>query len=344
MKKMPPKKNNATTTSATTSTSSSHTPFPPPMSTLSHLVNNIPEDRTWFGLYDLSERLFLSILLFYYCLLTRPLEFLRFSHLYNYQWYGRYPALLLQVCFPIVPFLLALYVIYEEIRSIWKKNWMTDCPGATFFVKPEGVIHNLMWQMWLNIGMYTSIFLIIKDDPQGSETSYQDTAATDKKFWFSKGAKYSARYPKKVCEWDGYKLTMNVHNVGLETPKVMVKLIDSYLGIGDKVCQFVPPAAGNGLVAEVAAAHEPATTSNDPKKNDEEKLTFSTIKELEEIFQSDPKYAGNVGVGTEFVTADSTFGVHQADILTIRRPNGEVEVLRCMYWVKKKKDIISFLF
>jgi hypothetical protein len=190
MKKMPSQKNNTTTTSATTSTSSSHTPFPPPMSTLSHLVNNIPEDRTWFGLYDLSERLFLSILLFYYCLLTRPLEFLRFSHLYNYQWYGRYPALLLQVCFPIVPFLLALYVIYEEIRSIWKKNWMTDCPGATFFVKPEGVIHNLMWQMWLNIGMYTSIFLIIKDDPQGSETSYQDTAATDKKFWFSKGAKY----------------------------------------------------------------------------------------------------------------------------------------------------------
>ena len=144
---------------------------------------------------------------------------------------------------------------------------------------------------------------------------------------------------------------MNVQNVGLETPKVMVKLIDSYLGIGDKVCQFVPPAAGNGLVAEVAevaAAHEPATTSNDtsndPKKNDEEKLTFSTIKELEEIFQSDPKYAGNVGVGTEFVTADSTFGVHQADILTIRRPNGEVEVLRCMYWVKKKKILFLFYF
>lgn len=193
---------------------------------------------------------------------------------------------------------------------MFASNWMTGCPGATFYAKPKGFLNNLMWQWWLTIGMFTSIFLIIKDDPVGAQTTYQDTAATDKQFWFAKGRQCGARYPLKVLDWDGKKLKVNTDLS--KTPRVMIKLIDSYLGIGDKVVQM---------------GEEPAGGNPDP-----EVTYFKDEEDLEAIFRNEPKYAGVPAVGTEFIMADKAFGVHQGDCLTVRLPCGKVEVLRCMFW------------
>jgi hypothetical protein len=272
------------------------------------LVNNVPE-REWFSFGDLLERFTLSVVLYYWCLLTRPIEFIRFAYLYNTNWYYYLPAVALTACFPIMPLLLMVWVCVEEVKKKWSANWMTGCPGACFYAQPDGFVHNLLWQWWLNIGMFSSVFLIIKDDAEGSRTTYQDTAATDKSFWFAKGRQCGARYPLKVCDWDGAKL--KVHADLSKTPRIMIKLVDSYLGIGDKVVQMGEPPA-SGAEAEVTY--------------------FKDVDELEAIFRQEPAYQGVVATGTEFVMADKTFGVHQADCLTVRLPDGSVEVVRCMYW------------
>ena len=120
------------------------------------LVNNVPE-RDWFSFGDLFERLALSVVLYYWCLLTRPLEFLRFCYLYNTNWYYFVPALALTAAFPVMPFLLMVWVCCEEVKGMFASNWMTGCPGATFYAKPAGFFNNMMWQWWLNIGLLLNV-------------------------------------------------------------------------------------------------------------------------------------------------------------------------------------------
>eukprot|EP00656_Telonema_subtile_P007541 TRINITY_DN13537_c0_g1_i2.p1 TRINITY_DN13537_c0_g1~~TRINITY_DN13537_c0_g1_i2.p1 ORF type:complete len:351 (-),score=110.74 TRINITY_DN13537_c0_g1_i2:197-1249(-) len=217
--------------------------------------------------------------------------------------YYTVPGVLMTMTLPVLPFVLLWYVAAQELVSSFQANWMTDCPGACFFVKPKGVVNNLLWQWWLNLGMYTSIFMMVLDDPEGARHSVKDYDTT-KEFWFRKGAECNARYPKTICSWDGTQLTM--HHELKPTERVMLKITDSYLGIGDKIVQL-----GEG-------------------EDSEEACYVKDTAALEALCNK--HYLNKTVIGTEFVSANPRFGVHQGDVLTMRLPDGQVHVLRCMYW------------
>lgn len=278
-------------------------PTTEPSFLLYDLVSNPPK-YDWFGLRDLTQRMCLALALFYYLLFTRPLQFFRYSWYFNTVWYYTVPGAIMTLALPVLPLILLGYVLFEEIRSKFQSNWMTGCPGAGFYARPKGYLHNLCWQWWLNVGMYTSIFLLVRDSKAGALSSYDDSQGTTKQFWFDKGAQCGARYPLKVCEWQGDNLAMM--SDWQQTPRMILKIVDSYLGIGDQIVEL-----GQG-------------------EDTDEVMFLSDQHALEELLRT--KYAGKHVLGTEFVIADPQFGVHQGDTLTLRLPDGQVHVLRTMFW------------
>eukprot|EP00937_MAST-01D_sp_MAST-1D-sp2_P005890 g5890.t1 len=283
---------------------------------LLHDLCSNPPAKQWFGFADLLERCALAVALHYYLLFTKPVAYSTYTLNYNQIWYYKIPGLLMTLCLPVLPVLLMAIVAVEEVRSVWKANWMTDCPGATFYAKPDGVLTNLLWQWWLNLGMYSSCFLIVGDSTAGVRATWQDDEGTNKAFWFGKGAECGARYPLKVCDWDGAGLKMHVDVAEKPRLKFILKIIDSYLGIGDKIVQFGAEGAGS---SGAGAGSGEVTVVRD-------------VAELEALLRAEPMYAGKPVVGTEFVEASPRFGVHQGDVLTLRLPDGRVHVLRAMYW------------
>ena len=57
---------------------------------------------------------------------------------------------------------------------------------------------------------------------------------TDKYFWRQKMSDVGCQVPGAIANWDGNKLTM-VKGHPLSIKRAMLKIPDSYLGIGDKI-------------------------------------------------------------------------------------------------------------
>ena len=254
-----------------------------------------PPKYEWFGLQDLVTRFALSILHFYYLLFTRPITFLKYTYNYNCIFYYKLPGALLTLCYPALPFVLCVVEIFKRVWDMFHTNWMNAGPGAIFFTKPKGFVNALIWDFWLNVGMYTSGYLMAADNSEGTDHMWYDSVL-NKDFWRDLFERCDARVPREMFRWKDNKLTVNYP---LEGKKLVVKMIDSYLGIGDNIWH--------------------------------QGKEFTTESELEELMRK--TYGDKETVGTEFVVAAKRFGVHQGDVMTVRRnAQDPPRVFRILYW------------
>jgi len=271
------------------------------------MVSNPPE-RPWFTVRDVGERYILAVILFYYCLLTRPFSFALYTLRWNCVWYRTFPGFLLTFTLPWLPFVLVGVVLLEQIKNQFKANWMAKGPGAIFYSKPKGIAALVFWELWLNLSMYTSVFLLTGPSSVGIRHSVDDIITT-KEFWFAKGKECNARYPKTIFKWNGKQIEV-LYPVR-EGQKVICKLANSYLGIGDIVTQCGP----------------------EPAKPEAGVVYFKDYDALSTYLAGIEEYKGEAAFGTEFLQPIKHLGVHQTDILTIKLPqSGKVKVLRCLYW------------
>jgi len=257
------------------------------------LCTNI-EPRDWFSNWDCFYRYALSFFMFYYMLFTTPISLAGYTYRYNITWYGFWPGLLMTVYFPITP--LAI-VGAEMIRAFkkWatqKKDWASAGPGSIFFVEPEGVLAKWLWKGYLNLSMYIAIYCACGNDPDAIQASWEDTDTT-KTFWRKLFQDSQVRYPRELASWDGKNIDKQ-HKIDCS---VVIKLEDSYLGIGDSFLTYGED--------------------------------FDTEEDILDLLQND--YAGKEALVLEFVKADPDMGVHQLDIITFDTPEGP-KVLHCLLW------------
>merc|ERR1719336_1948631 len=82
------------------------------------LVYNPPQ-LEWFGIVDLLHRSMLSIVLFYYLLFTRPIDFFRFTIRWNMGWYTPIPGLIFTCCYPFIPLAFVAVTAIEYVRDLF---------------------------------------------------------------------------------------------------------------------------------------------------------------------------------------------------------------------------------
>lgn len=250
--------------------------------------------HAWFSVWDIGSRFFLSLVLFYFLLLTHPLSFVVYSYRYFVLEFGTILGTLATPMLPAFPFVLSAIVTYRRIKERWEAQWMQQGPGAIFFTRPKGLAEGFLWDMWLFLGMYTSSFLMTGTNPVAMSHIVKDSVA-NKWFWRDLFERTGVRYPRLMANWKNGELHVNYPmNNGI---KMMSKLVDSYLGIGDSQYQH-----GKDF-------------------SDDEELAASLKK----------AYGDKDAFLTEFVDCKKSLGVHQLDVLTARI-NGKIEVLRVLYW------------
>lgn len=288
---------------------------------LARLVNNPPE-LPWFTMRDLMQRYALSIALHYYLLITRPMSYTLYTWRWSTMCYYTIPGAILTLFIPVLPLMLILVVIWEQIMAKFKANWKTASPGATFFSKP-GITRTQgwVWDLWLNISIYTSNYMIFGHDAMGVRNSFDEKGIETKHLWFRLFQDCGARYPRHMVHWDGNDLKILVPESEMEEgDKIMVKLYDSYLGIGDAVFEKI-----NLLKGEALPVH--------PKNKERDVvLYFRDYAELKALMSARDEYMGVAAYGSEFVLPHKDIGIHQSDHLTMALPNGKVKVLRSLFW------------
>lgn len=244
-----------------------------------------------------STRFALSMVLYYYLLLTRPVTFgLIYTRGYFTREFGWIAGMSIWILtLPIFPISVLLpLMIYRRIKEMFVAGWMTKGPGAIFFTRPQGLAQGIVWDMWLFLGMYTSSFLMTGTDPTAMKHIEYDAVA-NKWFWRDLFKRADVRYPRNMATWRDGKLT--VHHAFQPDDKIIAKLTDSYLGIGDTVM-----------------------TCGTDWTNDEDLTT--KLRDL---------YGDKEAFLTEFVECRKSLGVHQLDVLTARI-EGQIQVLRVIYW------------
>jgi hypothetical protein len=143
--------------------------------------------------------------------------------------------------------------------------------------------------------------------PDAIDHTWYDSILT-KHFWRETLEGVNARLPRKLGTWDGKAL--EVHYEGaIERCDLVVKIPDSYLGIGDSFWN---------------------------KGRD-----FKTLDDVITLLkrdQSDGGYLGKEALVLELVRPKASLGVHSMDVVTIRTPGDGVKVLSALLWTDCTTD------
>jgi len=99
------------------------------------------KDRHWFSLGDILNRYSLSLLCFFWNLLTQPINFLRYTMKHSEVNYGWYFGSLFVIFYPVMPLWLMVYELIEIVKGMFKADVLDDSPGKVFFIPPKGIVH-----------------------------------------------------------------------------------------------------------------------------------------------------------------------------------------------------------
>ena len=180
------------------------------------------------------------------------------------------------------------------VHSIFVPDWSMAGPGRVFFVKPENPIASFLWDCYLKQSMYVGQFYLVGTNNDAITHTWHDILLT-KDFWRESLNRVDGRLPRELGRWANKKLTMN-HSLG--ECDVVVKLPDSYLGIGDAFWSFGKD--------------------------------YKTVEDL--IVRLQKEYGNKEAMVLEMVRPKASLGVHSLDIVTVRTPDDDVKVLSCLLW------------
>jgi len=254
----------------------------------------------WFGLWDCLWRYMLTIVLFYWSLLTTPRSFFVYTYKYNQIWYGNL-GLLLTLTYPILPVGIFIVELGKKVKSWFSgPDWMMAGPGRVFFVKPPNPVADLLWSNYLNTSMYVGQYLLAGTHPDAISHTWVDTILT-KDFWRAALESVEARVPRELGRWTGS--TLNVFHE-LNCSDLVIKVPDGYLGIGDSFWNYG--------------------------------TDYSSLEELELKLRQ--QYSEQEVLVLEMVRPRKDLGVHSLDILTVRTPDDGVKVLSVLLWTNCTTD------
>ena len=260
-------------------------------------------------MFDCFGRAIRSVVAFYYLVLTHPIQFFQFSMAYNYLWYGGNVGYLLTVCFYLIwpVIVLAQRILLKLKNLVFFKASFDD--GNVFFVAPSNPISSLMWDFYKEFSVYSSLFIMCGHNQTAINHSWYD-AITQKKFWRDHLEESGAHVPAKFAEWNG-ECTWVTAGQGTDVVgDVVIKLPDSYLGIGDLF-----------LAVDV-------TEGYDGTRNSIEQILKEKYSKGSEHFRAEGTFV------LEWVRPAKGQEVHSLDILTVVAPDGSVELASCLYWGK----------
>lgn len=255
----------------------------------------------WFGLWDCFWRYSLTVMLFYWNMITTPLSFASYTYEYNRLWYGSWGHALTAI-YPVLPLGIIAAELFKKLKERFSKeeNWMTAGPGAVFFVKPPNPLADLLWSCYLNTSMFTAQYLLAGTHPDAISHTWEDTLLT-KDFWRAALDQVHARVPRQLGRWVGDELKL-FHD--LNHSDLVIKVPDSYLGIGDSFWNYG--------------------------------RDYSTKEDLEGNLKEN--YTGKEVMVLELVRPKKDLGVHSLDIVTVRTPDGNAKVLSVLLWTKCTTD------
>uniref|UniRef100_A0A7S2ALL6 Alpha-L-glutamate ligase-related protein ATP-grasp domain-containing protein n=2 Tax=Octactis speculum TaxID=3111310 RepID=A0A7S2ALL6_9STRA len=259
-------------------------------------------DRAWFGPFDCLWRWLLSVVAWYYAAITCPVSFFVFTLQYNRVWYGTRNGLCLTCFYPITPWVLFVMNLCTKIVLLLRKN-NTDMDWGVFFKEPDSFILSLLWSQYQSIGSSVGLWITCGNDPDAITHSFYDYK-TSKHFWREVMEKAGMLMPCVKGRWMKGDLTI-FHELDCD---LVLKITDSYLGIGDKFLDFGKDYNGKEDVERMLKEdmfQGPLGTMDD--YNDKDVLLL------------------------ELVRPDEVHGVHSFDILTLMTANGP-KVLSVLYW------------
>lgn len=249
-------------------------------------------DRSWWSVSDVAGRALRALLLFAYLAVCYPISFFKFTLQYNIVWYNRPFGTFLTLFYPIMPVAIFFVELGKRLLKYLSPVKSFD-DGSVFFVSPPTLVASLIWEFLKTFQMYVGAFLQCGADVTAIEHTWYDRL-THKHFWRKILEESGAEIPRCVGTWDGTALSRQVDSLKLD---VVIKLPDSYLGIGDKYMVY-----GEDFTEEA---------------------------EIEAVLQAE--YQGKEAFLLDFVRPKKGMEVHQFDILTIKTVDG-VQPLSVIYW------------
>ena len=246
----------------------------------------------WFGLADCCGRLARVLVAYYWLVATHPASFFVFLVRYNKIWVGPWLGPVVTLFYPFYPAIaLALLLIKRAKNLVIPKKETWDDTNV-FFTPPKGKIAALLWDLYKVLSPPCAQFLVNRGNTTAIAHSWQDTI-TVKDFWRRHLTDAGAQIPHELGRWDGAAATW--HESWDGGRDIVVKLGDSYLGIGDSF------------------------------------LTDVTAADVETLLEKDYVNKSDTLILTWILPAGG-YEVHSLDLLTIAQPDGRVEVCTALYW------------
>lgn len=257
----------------------------------------------WFGIIDCFGRALRAVVSFYYLAITHPIDFFIFTCRYNYLWYGGWFGVGLTLFWPIWPLVVFMIRVCLKIKNYFCFTASFD-NGNVFFIAPDNPIGSILWDFYKEFSVYCSLYIMCGNNQTAIDHSWYDRI-TQKKFWRDHLSSCGAHVPQKLADWNGTCTWSTKGSSSDIVGDVVIKLPDSYLGIGDQFLEV----GQNGYKG--------------------------TRKEIEHVLATDEVFSkGQEGTFVlEWVRPASGHEVHSLDILTIATPDG-VQLTSCLYWGK----------
>ncbi len=256
----------------------------------------------WFSVRDCAGRALRNVVAFYYLAVTHPASFFVFSCRFNRVWYSRVMGVVATVLFwPVWPAAVLAFTVALMVKDkvCGTKTWYDD---NVFFTPPTSPVGSTLWAFHLEFSVYVGLFILCGNDKAAIDHSWYDEV-TQKNFWRDHLVSVGARVPTELARWSaGGPCGWNTD--GDVVGDVVIKLPDSYLGIGDTFLEV-------------------GVDGYDGTRDAVEKI-------LKENYND-----GRQGVLVlEWVRPAPGHEVHSLDVLTVARPDGSVELASCLYWGK----------
>jgi len=268
------------------------------------LVNIIthahPDYELWTILDIFVRGILRPTMLNYYNMVFHPFEYPVYVWNHYVVWYGLTAAILMMPWYFFAPFaIIARTLIMEVIKKVKAmfetskgKHWSDS---SIWFVEPENPVTAMMWKFQKELAPFAAGFWLLRGNREGMDHSLQDIITT-KDFWRDTFDKNNVRNPRSLGRWEHNKMQHLDADIKCD---VVLKITDSYLGIGDKFLEYGKD--------------------------------FKTNAELSTIIETFEEYKDKAVIVLEWVRPHPGIGVHQLDVLTIKTKNG-VEAIHCVLW------------
>ena len=252
-----------------------------------NIVTN-PPPRHWFSIQDVCYRYSLAIVAFCWAMVSKPLSFALFTYRYNSLWYGGIQGSLCIMFLPLSPIVYLLRTVKDTILNTnpfqLSGEEVTEWSGAQWFIQGQGIA-GFMSDAFVDFSNMIGNYWIGGCNADYITSTFRDEILV-KSYYRDIMERVGCKVPKQLGLWDGEKLQQE--HLNMEEHDIVIKLNDSYLGIGDSFLY----------------------SGKD----------FTTKEDIHSILCT--SYKDKTAIVMELVRPDTALGVHSLDFVTVATPEG----------------------